>query len=123
MEFLKNLDVASIIAIVCAILLSLLVFGFLAGTLCDKKGESYGFGFLMGFFLGIIGLIYAAGLPVKNASEKNPIVKAHKNKDLCRCIDCANAIGKDKCAAYYKKPIEEEGVCPEFAEKPERARD
>jgi len=50
------------LGIIIGTFISAIICGALSASLHDKKG--YGGGFWWGFFLGIIGLIYSAGLPV-----------------------------------------------------------
>ncbi len=73
----------------------------LSGTLAEKKGYSTGAWFAAGFFLGIFGLIAAAGLPVlARQSQSDPLTKP--------CPDCAEPIRQEAlvckhCARRFDK--------------------
>lgn len=58
-----------------AILVSLCITGFLAAYIAKEKEYPYGTWFAIGFFLGLFGLIAAAGLPVKNISQRGEVMK------------------------------------------------
>lgn len=62
--------------------------GALSTTLAEKKGHSTGAWFAAGFFLGIFGLIAAAGLPVM-------VRQAPSGLPTKTCPDCAEPIHKE----------------------------
>jgi hypothetical protein len=63
-----------------------IVCGLFAGYLADKKGYSFWTWFTAGFFFSIIGLITAAGLPIK---ENTAPIDSFNNKE---CPDCREMI-------------------------------
>lgn len=67
------------------LVLQAFICGGLSSNLAERKGYSYGVWFASGFFLGIFGLIAAAGLPTKPVpqSAAGPMKK---------CPDCAETI-------------------------------
>ena len=81
-----------------------IICGFLSMDLQQKKG--YNGGFWIGFLLGIMGLIYCAGLP---DTSKKKIVKNNKNESVIEteeinddieevviCKNCGNQIFADE---------------------------
>jgi hypothetical protein len=61
-------------------LVQAVIFGFLCQSLCEKKGHDGGF--LIGFFFGILGLLYVVGLPDKSGSKNiNKVIK--RSSKLC----------------------------------------
>ena len=80
--------------IIIGLLLQAVICGFLASNLAGQKGHSSGSWFAIGFFLGIFGLIAAAGLPTK----------AHYNfgsKFQKKCPDCAELIRKEALVCKF----------------------
>ena len=75
-----------------------LVFGCLCKDLKNKKG--YDDGFWIGFFFGIIALIYCAGLPKNNTQEQpdNPEddMLDVQGKDFIYCKHCGYPIYNDE---------------------------
>ena len=77
-----------------------LVCACLSTNLAQKKGHSEAAWFCCGFFLGLFGLIAAAGLPTRQPAE---VVSFKK-----RCPDCAELVRKDAsvckfCARQFSK--------------------
>lgn len=95
-----------------------LVCGFLSYDLHDRKG--YSGGFLIGFLLGYIGLIYAAGLPdatnkkiVKNDEGEEELVSEEEEE----AVDPENAPSADECPACFAKVSPEDEECPNCGRK------
>ena len=103
------------IVAVCIFAFFWLVCGFLSYDLHNRKG--YSGGFLMGFLLGYIGLIYSAGLP--DATSKR-IVKTDENEELLipedeekeEEIDPVNLPQKNECPACFAKISPSDTECP-----------
>ena len=79
-----------------------IILGLLSDDLQTKKGYDKNPGFILGFFLGIIGLIYSAGLPI-NKKEKNKEISAPikpKNNEYKFCKKCGFPVYSDetKCS-------------------------
>ena len=84
-----------------------IICGFLSFDLQDKKG--YEGGFLIGFLLGIIGLIYSAGLPDINKKK----IKKQSNKEIVLENDI-DEYGEDflLCKNCGMQIFEDEKTCP-----------
>ena len=90
-----------------------IICGFLSMDLQQKKG--YNSGFWIGFLLGIIGLIYSAGLPditkkkiIKQSNKESVIEYEEINddvEDIVICKKCGNQIFEDetKCSNCGEK--------------------
>lgn len=96
------------IIILVVLILFWIISGFLSMDLHNKKG--YGGGFLIGFLLGFVGLIYSAGLPdvrnkkvVKIDNNEEVIVSEDEEEeedsinkpDLNECPNCFTKISKN----------------------------
>jgi hypothetical protein len=76
------------------LILQAFICGILASNLADHKGHSGGAWFATGFFLGIFGLIAAAGLPSKQTQQSAGVL-------LKKCPDCAEAIRKEALVCKF----------------------
>jgi len=75
------------------LVLQAFICGILASNLAEHKGHSTGAWFASGFFLGIFGLIAAAGLPTKTTPPSSGLVK--------KCPDCAESLRKEALVCKF----------------------
>ncbi len=81
------------VAYICVLVAMGLICGFLSMSLAKKKGHPVGSWFACGLFLGIFGLIAAAGLP-------NYTVLGESEKPK-KCPDCAEMVRRDAHVCRY----------------------
>ena len=72
-----------------------LVCGFIAGTVWEKKGGSFGAGFALGAFLGYLGLFYVALMEPEGKSAGSPATTQSGAYKTCpRCAEDVRAAAK-----------------------------
>lgn len=75
------------------LMLDALICGFLASCLAELKGHSSGAWLACGFFFGILGLIAAAGLPLKQTTASAGLIR--------KCPHCAELIRAEANVCRY----------------------
>ena len=97
------------------ILIGGLVCGSIFGVLCQNlfRAKGHEGGFWLGFFLGIIGLIYAAGLPVAETPEASKYGNLPRDGKYVFCKNCGLLMPKEQttcsnCGASLIEEIEED---------------
>lgn len=99
------------------LILQAFICGFLAMAVAEQKGHSTGVWFASGFFLGIFGLIAAAGLPNKNTSisiyglqKKCPDCAESIHIEALVCKDCRKEFSKEQVISELANILEDESI-------------
>lgn len=90
-----------IIPVFFVLLVQAVIFGFLCQSLCEKKGHEGGF--WIGFFFGILGLLYVVGLPDKSGLKNIPTVIRRDSKP---CPYCGGELeGQYELCKHCRSPL------------------
>lgn len=82
-------------------LVQAVIFGFLCQSLCEKKGHDGGF--LIGFFFGVLGLLYVVGLPDRSGIKNIP---TESKRDSKLCPYCGGELeGQYELCKYCRSPL------------------
>lgn len=99
------------------LILQAFICGILSSNLAKHKGQSIGAWFAVGFFLGIFGLIAAAGLPTKIAPplttgllKKCPDCAESIHTEALVCKFCGRKFGKEQVVADLIKNLSDESL-------------
>ncbi|MBU1298213.1 MAG: hypothetical protein KKF20_02705 [Bacteroidetes bacterium] len=100
------------------LVLQAVISGFLSMDIAEKKGHSSGAWFACGFFFGVLGLIAAAGLPIKQSAtpagasflKKCPKCAEPIRKEALVCKYCANTFSKEQVIAELVASLQEKSV-------------